>query len=490
MQDTPTIIAQLHSLLKKASPATKKAMLQTVKESISNDPEDVLTTVPPVSPVMVSPTSPHAPNISSPTTSHPAAVNVADLIEHVPDIGISDVLYKEVISELKSMGLKKKGKGVKTQWLSESSEYYNYTGVINKPKLITTFPGICKLMDLVNAHPSSTSDMDCCLVTCFPSNKASLSLHRDADSVTSQSSAICTVSFGAPRALDFVLDGKKNRDGSMDTTPDWTLPATNRSMNVMKPGSQAHMRHMIRENVGTMLNETINSDFYEGENVRFSLSFRKLATTETIPNIQSTPTQQKNKKKVVLVAGDSFAARLNPDLLGKKKIDVINIACGGRKLSQVKSDIASFVNENTDIVIEKLFVSIGTNDIRSCNKGVGHLKNPLSNLMKDINRLLPNTKVWFQSIPPIHANGCRFTERNVLSMNVLIYDLCAKFHLFYLDIFGAFIDRFGHRNRLLFPKFDESKNIFDIHPNKKGMGILARFYIFLIHSKWFNPLGY
>ena len=56
--------------------------------------------------------------------------------------------------------------------------------------------------------------------------------------------------------------------------------------------------------------------------------------------------------------------------------------------------------------------------------------------------------------------------------------------------FGAFIDRYGHRNKLLFPTFDESKNTFDIHPNKKGMGILARFYIFLIHSKWFNPLGY
>ena len=212
-------------------------------------------------------------------------------------------------------------------------------------------------------HPSSTSDMDCCLVTCFPSNAACLSLHRDDDEVTSQSSAICTVSFGAPWALDFVLDGKKNTDGSMDTTPDWTLPATNRSMNVMKPGSQRLMRHMVKENVGTILNETINSDLYEGENVRFSLSFRKLAAAEPIPDSNSTPIQHTNKKRIVLVAGDSFAARLNPDLLGKKKKKVINIACGGRKLSQVKTDISSFINENQDSVIEKLFVSIGTNDI-------------------------------------------------------------------------------------------------------------------------------
>ena len=102
--------------------------------------------------------------------------------------------------------------------------------------------------------------------------------------------------------------------------------------------------------------------------------------------------------------------------------------------------------------------------------------------MREINRFLPDTKVWFKSIPPVNANGCRFTERNVLSMNVLIYDMCTKHKLFYLNIFGAFIDRYGHRNKLLFIKFDESKNIFDIHLDKMNG------YIFLIHSKNHNLL--
>ena len=110
--------------------------------------------------------------------------------------------------------------------------------------------------------------------------------------------------------------------------------------------------------------------------------------------------------------------------------------------------------------------------------------------MKRIKELLPLATVFFQSIPPVHPNGCEHTVRNVLSMNSLIFDLCSRFRLFYLDIFGAFLNSYGHRNNSLFPKFDEVKRSFDIHPNSKGMGVLAKRYIYLIHSRRFNPLGY
>ena len=41
-----------------------------------------------------------------------------------------------------------------------------------------------------------------------------------------------------------------------------------------------------------------------------------------------------------------------------------------------------------------------------------------------------------------------------------------------------------------FFKFDTMRNVFDIHPNRRGMGVLARAYIYFIHSRWFNPMGY
>ena len=77
-----------------------------------------------------------------------------------------------------------------------------------------------------------------------------------------------------------------------------------------------------------------------------------------------------------------------------------------------------------------------------------------------------------------------------MSMNNLLFDLCSRYKLFYIDVFRSFLNNYGFRNTKLFPAFDEVKNMFDIHPNARGMGVLAKHYIFLIHSRWFNPLGY
>ena len=135
-------------------------------------------------------------------------------------------------------------------------------------------------------------------------------------------------------------------------------------------------------------------------------------------------------------------------------------------------------------------MSVGTNDIRYCESGIAHLKGAVSSLMRTIKMILPNAKVWFQSLPPINPNGCKFTEKNVIQMNNLIYNMCSRYRLYYLDIFHAFLDARGCINSRLFPHYDTNRKRFDIHPNKKGMGVLARFYIFIIHSKWFNPLGF
>ena len=62
--------------------------------------------------------------------------------------------------------------------------------------------------------------------------------------------------------------------------------------------------------------------------------------------------------------------------------------------------------------------------------------------------------------------------------------------MFYMDVFPNFLNYDFTRNVMLFPKFDEVKRAFDIHPNARGFGVLARSYIFLIHSRWFNPKGY
>ncbi len=416
-----------------------------------------------------------------------AKQRVSDYVEHVPDIGLDNKLTENIIAEVDSLQLKGPAGKVLTQWLSPTSTSYNYGKIVNKPKPLNTFPNISKLMALVNQHKSTTGDMDACLVSLFPSHKANLKLHKDEEELIEQSSSICTVSFGTPRELEFVLDGKKT-NGRKDLTADLTLPAIDKTMNVMKPGAQLIMKHRVK------------AAPHSTPGKRFSISFRKIArlSDPDEPSKKSAslnpPSPTDNsippKKNIVLVAGDSFAARLDVKLLGKGKQDVHSIAKGGRKISEVMKSLEDFAAANPLLTVKKLFISAGTNDIRHCQNGIYHLKNSMCDLMRAAYQLFPDAKVFVQSIPPIHPNGCKYTVKNVLSMNMLIYNLCSRFRLYYLDIFGSFLDRNGNRNARLFPEFDKNKNCFDIHPNKKGMGVLAKFYIYLIHSKWFNPLGY
>ena len=424
-----------------------------------------------------------------PSRAEPSCLT--NLTEHVPDIGIDDHLNEFINAELHSFNLT--GNKLKTQWLSPTNETYNYAAVVNQPKKISDYPAICRLMELVNAHPSTTGDLDSALVTRYPNAKADLKLHKDNEKLIDQSSSIASVSFGAKRQLRLVLDGKSFANGKTDNRPDLLLPKSDRSMNVMKPGSQAVMRHAVGK--GPQNNPLDNGECW-------SISFRKivpvanaeeasLPANETVESSQhQNPASPSNRRGIVLVAGDSFAARLDAGLLGKGKQEVMNIAHGGRKIEQVMKDIEKFRKDHPDVQVKKLFLSVGTNDIRHCKDGIRHLKQPLANLMKFLKSNLPGAKIWFQSLPPIRTNGCKFTARNVIAMNNMIYYTCSRFKLFYMDIFGSFLNINGSINPYLFPKYDETKKSFDIHPNKRGMGVLAKAYIYIIHSKWFNPMGY
>ena len=75
-------------------------------------------------------------------------------------------------------------------------------------------------------------------------------------------------------------------------------------------------------------------------------------------------------------------------------------------------------------------------------------------------------------------------------VNKTIFFTCSRYKIFYMDVFNVFLDVNGNRNQYLFPKYDSNRKMFDIHPNKRGLGVLARVYIYSIHSKWFNPVGY
>ena len=101
-------------------------------------------------------------------------------------------------------------------------------------------------MDIVNAHPATSGDMTACLISCMSSKDSNLSYHADDQSIIDQSSDICTVSFGPSRSLDFIWksNNKQGRKGK-PISPEFSVPATNHSINVMKAGYQSKILHRV-----------------------------------------------------------------------------------------------------------------------------------------------------------------------------------------------------------------------------------------------------
>ena len=117
----------------------------------------------------------------------------------------------------------------------------------------------------------------------------------------------------------------------------------------MRPGTQEEMKHCVRP-------ENPPQDTTASK-VRYALSFRALAKCKPcilkpaanvdvkphahLPPSEDSPTPAPQKRKICLIAGDSFAARLDAERLGKKKLLVKNIAKGGAKIKAVKAQTLS-----------------------------------------------------------------------------------------------------------------------------------------------------
>ena len=176
----------------------------------------------------------------------------------------------------------------------------------------------------------------------------------------------------------------------------------------------------------------------------------------------------------------------NSKRLEKGKINVVNLSRGGAKIKHVEGELDNFYKSHgSDFEVKKLFLCVGTNDIRYCfDNGVRHLKAPLKRLIAKIKTYHINAKIYIQPILPQDVVR-RSTRFNILEYNKILHDLCSSERLYYLNVFSEFLDMHGFKNKSLFEKRGLS-----VHPNVLGMGRLARHYINVIHEKRFNPLVY
>ena len=417
--------------------------------------------------------------------------SLADLVDYVPDFCQDDALLERVKAECDILDLSDSRGKAATQWLSPKSDPYIYpdTNPIHKAKDISPFPAIKELLSHINSCSEVSGPLDSCLVIKYNTSKTALSLHADDEPIFDQTKAICSFSLGASRTVEFFSKARRPKRIT-------EVRSENNGLLVMRPGTQDRMKHCVRSASGVDATTSL---------VRYSLSFRALAgspPTDRIahpaittvpksqpPSLDCDATLKPTKHKICLIAGDSFAARLDAEKLGKKRLTVKNIGKGGAKINAVIKQLQDFFSSNPDVVVEKLIVSVGTNDLRNCYNGINHLMGPLKQLCSKIYELSPNSKVFFQSLLPLpikHSQDFQ-TNANICEFNMFVYDNCCYMRYYYIDAYIPFSNprRWGQpdtRDDRLF----ESK--YGIHPREgKGMGTLARLYMRALHSRFFEP---
>ena len=129
---------------------------------------------------------------------------------------------------------------------------------------------------------------------------------------------------------------------------------------------------------------------------RFSISFRKIHYTEvknewpfTVKSGATAPKPpQPSGQKTTLVLGTSIPYYLDYEKLSgtSGSVKVVNLCRRGAKISHLQDIIDEhFKNESPDVVVDKVIVSVGTNDLRNNKKPtVGHLYIPMQNLLDKI----------------------------------------------------------------------------------------------------------
>ena len=349
---------------------------------------------------------------------------------------------------------------------------------------IEKFPAICEAMRSLNKRFKTNNDS--CLILKYTTSTSSTREHADDESNLDQSQPICNLTIGSSRVIKFLTKSGKREVRSISMKDNGVV--------LMKPGCQKELLHKVQ------------GDNKRADSLRYSLSFRTLARKSTdistpgdgypatghTDRPKSLPDVLTNKqvatKHVNLVCGDSFANRLDSSKLSKGRLIVENVARGGAQLHHVMGQLRAFAEANPVTVVDKVFVSVGTNDIRYC-PNVIELKPKLKSLCALISELFPKSRIHFQSLIPLPCKSPNdwVTNRKVIDFNRILVNECIFRRYHVLDAFSIFCTPFYDlscpeiRNQMLF-------NGSDIHPSKnRGMGALAKLYIRALHSRYFDP---
>ena len=175
--------------------------------------------------------------------------------------------------------------------------------------------------------------------------------------------------------------------------------------------------------------------------------------------------------------------------MGRNGNTCINISQGGAKIKDIKSNLDTFKQSNEDTNIHKIILSVGTNDIRHI-KEVNVLEEPLEDLLESMKNIYPQAEIYVQSLLPIRlSKGYSVGNLEIVdkcySFNRILFKLCKKYSVFYVNLFKQFLTpgKPGTRD------IRDDLYVDEVHLNKRGVSVIASRFTYIInkHSLLFHP---
>lgn len=193
----------------------------------------------------------------------------------------------------------------------------------------------------------------------------------------------------------------------------------------------------------------------------------------------------RSSERVCLIFGTSVTEHVDGDLMSRGNRTVVNLSSSGANIDDIRQMAEDFHHENLPSIhkIDKIIVSVGTNDVKFYNPRVRNmskdLKPKLITLVKVLKQLYPSAQVHFQTMLPIRITY-NYTAESVHQFNHILLNICTQYNCFFFDCFSRFLDNDGvFYNRTLFRD--------NYHLNNAGLKVLCRALKFLVYSNVFNP---
>ena len=201
---------------------------------------------------------------------------------------------------------------------------------------------------------------------------------------------------------------------------------------------------------------------------------------------KTTANPSNSNEKICVIFGTSITEGVNEKMMSQGKRTVVNCSSSGANIDDIRQLASDFHHDNIQSIhkVDKLIVSVGTNDVKWYNSFSRNLrrdfKHKLVKLVLELKQLYPHAQINFHTVLPIRI-VYKYTASSIHQFNNLLLEVCTEYHCFFFDCFSRFLDRQGiFYNRELYRD--------NWHLNNSGLKVLCRALKYLIYSNLFNPL--